>query len=112
MSEIDTTGGMYVSADPNSDVREYIHYNEVDDTITQQRVQDIEPILDNVKQLREFGGRGETGEFYHAAQVPVVVVENWLNLRGLSMSQFKGSVVTEFLNDTDNKPFRVWQGRV
>ena len=98
------------------DVVEYLYFDDIDGVFHHQLLQDIEPTLNNVKRMRlEQGhtvGRSKTGEWMHAATVDRVVVLQWLHLRGLSWPDFKGKIVTEFLNDSDNKAFRVWPGRV
>lgn len=98
------------------EVVEYIHYDEVDKTVTHELVQDVQPVLESAKKLHLEGGatagKNKAGDFYHAARVPLVLVHAWLNARGLKMSDFKGQVLKDFLNDSDNRAFRIWQGRV
>ena len=67
--------------------------------------QNVQPILDNVKNL-SYGTQGK--ELKHVAEVPMVIYqkavrEGWAKDR----KQWK-----KWLNDPDNKLFRIWQGRV
>jgi hypothetical protein len=98
------------------DIVEYLHVDDVEGKFYHEMKQNIEPVLNSIHQLElERGsgiGRNKKNDFLHAAHVPLVVLHDWLNKRGLQMRDFKHSVVDDFLNDTDNKAFRVWKGRV
>jgi hypothetical protein len=95
---------------------EYLHVDENDEKFYHEMKQDVEPYLDRVKDLRDIGGsnagKNKDKDFYLAASVPQVVIYAWLNKRGLTMQDFKHGVIDDFLNDSDNAAFRVWQGRV
>lgn len=95
-------------------VAEYLHYDDVEKIVGRELVQDIEPILNDVKaRANELNaGKNQGKDFYLAGRFPVVLVENWLKLRGLTMQDFKHTVIDDFLNDPDHSAFRVWQGRV
>lgn len=99
-----------------SEVVEYLHVDENDGKFYHEMRQDIEPCLRKVAELVSDGGtsagKNKAGDFYLAAKVPLVVVQAWLNKRGLKMSDFKHDILDEFLNDSDNGAFRVWKGRV
>ena len=98
------------------EVIEYLHYDEQEKKFTLERVQDVEPVLENAKRMSREGGsdagKNKAGDFYLAARVPLIIIEAWLNIRGLAMRDFKGKVVNEFLNDANHSAFRVWPGRV
>ena len=83
------------------------------DTLAVERVQDVEPILDLTRDLRA-AGRVGSGEFRHAASLPMVLVEAYCNDRGLSFSEFMADTrhVNTMVNDPALKAFRVWEGRV
>ena len=95
---------------------EYVHVDEKEGKLVHELKQDVEPTLEWVKQQHSLygssAGKSSTGEWYHAARVPLVVLHAWLNARGLQMRDFKGDLIDRFLNDTDNSSFRVWQGRI
>jgi hypothetical protein len=100
----------------DGDVVEYLHYDEAEKTFSLEMVQDVEPVLDNVKELRNNGGndagKNKAGDFYLAGSFPQIIVYAWLKLRGLTQRDFKGQVVRDFLNDSEHAAFRVWPGRV
>lgn len=49
-----------------------------------------------------------------AATVPGFVIADWCNKRGIGFDEFMRNpkLAESFLNDPDNKAFRVWEGRV
>ena len=107
------SGGEHISGNLEAgEVVETVHFDNSEEKFVRQRVQDIEPVLDHVKDMRDIKGNQVGSEFKHAASVPLVVVEAWLNVKGLQMSDFKGAVVNDFLNDPNNSAFRIWPGRV
>ena len=77
------------------------------------RVQDVEPILDMAHDLRSMGRVG-SGEFRHAASLPMVLVEAYCNDRGMQFSEFMADPqhANNMVNDPALKAFRVWEGRV
>ena len=83
------------------------------DRLVVNRVQDVEPILDLTHDLRN-AGRVGSGEFRHAASLPMVLVEAYCNDRGLQFSEFMADTkhVNAMVNDPALKAFRVWEGRV
>lgn len=76
-----------------------------DDKNIYHTTQNVQPILDNVKNLSY---NKQRKELKHVAEVPMVIYqkairEGWANDR----KKWK-----KWLNDPDNKLFRIWQGRV
>jgi len=100
----------------HGDIVEYVHVDEHGGSFVHEMKQDVEPYLKRIRDLEhEHGndvGKNKAGDFYLAASVAPVVIYAWLNKRGLKMADFKGSVIDDFLNDSDNSAFRVWKGRV
>lgn len=95
---------------------EYYHYDEVDNTFTHEIVQDVEPVLKHIQGLRlDQGsnvGQNKAKDFYLAGSFPPVIIHAWLNQRGLKLSQFRGQIVKDFLNDPEHAAFRIWPGKV
>lgn len=93
-------------------VKEYLHLD--DDQLVVERLQDVEPILQNCKDNSNApdAGKNKAGDWYHAGRFPLVIVEAWLTQRGLKMRDFRDSVLREFLNDSNHSAFRIWPGRV
>jgi hypothetical protein len=71
-----------------------------------QTVEDVEPLLDSVKELRENHRSG--GDMKHVARIPVTIVE-----KAMREGWFHDDAAwSRFLNDPDNKGFRVWEGQL
>jgi hypothetical protein len=86
-------------------------YHADGSTLTVQRVQDVEPILENNKALRAVEQRSDWGR--HVASVPNVVLEKWLNEeweRGNATMQFGSeefyTMVERKLQDPEYRAFR------
>ncbi len=52
--------------------------------------------------------------FKHAARVDGAVIMDWCNKRGITWARFfrDETLQTQFLNDPENAPFRIWKGVV
>jgi hypothetical protein len=71
-----------------------------------ETIEDVEPLLDSVKSLRDVQDHKAT--MRHVARVPVTVVE-----RAMREGWFHDQKAwNRFLDDPDNSGFRVWQGRL
>jgi hypothetical protein len=71
-----------------------------------ETIEDVEPLLDEVKDLR--GVQTSSADMRHVARVPVTVVE-----KAMREGWFHDDAAwNRFLNDPDNAGFRVWQGRL
>jgi hypothetical protein len=71
-----------------------------------QTVEDVEPIIDGVKVARE--NHDPKANMKHVARVPLTVVERAMR-EGWFHDKKKWS---QWLNDPQNRDFRVWEGRV
>ena len=71
-----------------------------------QTIEDCEPIVDGVKVLREH--HAERGDMKHVARVPLTVVEKAMRDGTFNDPEFW----RRWCNNSDNRDFRVWQGRV
>ncbi len=79
---------------------------KADAGFTLNTVEDCEPIVESAKVLRE--DHKPRGDLKHVARVPVTVVE-----RALREGWFHDQAAwNRWLNDPDNRAFRVWEGRV
>ncbi len=95
-----------------SDVVTKLHLDRSDKTITAERVQDVEPILDHNAVLRGMSQKSDWGR--HVASIPNVILERWLNEeldRGTVGIRLFGpemdAVVQRKLRDPDWKWLRV-----
>jgi hypothetical protein len=71
-----------------------------------QTIEDVEPIIDSVKELED--NQSNKSNWKHMARVPVTVVEQAMR-EGWFHDEKRWA---QWLNDGQNKDFRVWKGRV
>lgn len=88
-----------------------VHSTPSDRAYHFERVQDVEPILENNKRLKAEAQKSDFGR--HVASIPSVIVEKWLNeeyARGNTELRFLGPGFNEFiakkLKDPDNRAWR------
>lgn len=82
-------------------------------TVTAASADDIQAVADHCAALRSAGIVGTPDEKL-AASVPGWVINDWCIQKGIAFSEFmrNRSVQDRFLDDPDNRAFRVWQGRI
>lgn len=82
------------------------------DEIRLVRVQDAEPILDGIQELRSSGLTGSE-DFRHVGRIPAVVLEGWLNDAGVSFNDHKAveEIIHRKLLDGEFSKLRVHEGR-
>ena len=90
------------------------HLNVQDDgLIVVKSMQDVQPILQTVKEKVEVGDVG-TKDMKHAATIPMVIIENYMNRVGLTFQEFLRDKehIKCLLNDKSLAGFRIWKGAV
>jgi hypothetical protein len=91
------------------------HVQLDENTNAVQRVQDVEPILEDVKQRRSLGATHSKGpdNHWHLASFPFVVVETYCNSVGITFAEFMRNEdhIARMLNDPDLSGFRIHEGR-
>lgn len=94
-----------------SDVKTITRYDEAEDKLIIERVQDVEPYLEQAKAESE---ASQSGDLKKAGIIPFVVLEAWMRTKGVTLSDFMRdrSLCKRLLNDPDLKKLRVWKGRV
>jgi len=94
-----------------SDLHTKIHMDG--DKMHIENVQDATPYLERAKALHKEGIHG-SADFKHAAEIPMIAVQTYLNTQGISFSEFMSNPVhmKTMLNDPDLKHTRIWSGRV
>lgn len=77
------------------------------------RSQDVEPILDYTKEMQAIGA-GNGADMKHAAEIPNIFVEQYLQRTGITFREFCDSQdhIRAILNDPALQAFRIWKGRV
>lgn len=84
----------------------HVDDREPDADFAIETIMDVEPMLDEVKALRDL--QAPRSDMKHVARVPVTVVE-----RAMREGWFHDQKAWDrFLNDPDNRDFRVWEGRL
>lgn len=85
-----------------------------DDKLAIERKYDAQPILDQVQQIKiHTNGISKTGDLYHVARIPSIVIEKYCNEVGITFHDFlvDDTHVTRLLNDSTYKHLRIWEGR-
>jgi hypothetical protein len=76
--------------------------------------EDVEPLIEHLAKLRQDSdGKSKSGEMYHVGDIPMTVVQDYLNTTGVSYMEFiRNDVhIKRILMNPDFSKFRVWQGR-
>jgi hypothetical protein len=89
------------------------HLSVQDDLMVVKTMQDVQPILQSVKDKVEVGDVGSK-DMKHAATIPMVVIEAYMNRVGLTFQEFLRDKehIKSMLNDKSLEGFRVWKGAV
>lgn len=93
---------------------ETIYHVDDDDKLVIERKADAQPILDEIKQIKQVtDGKSKSGELYHVARIPAIVVEMYCNTVGITFREFliDDTHITRLLNDSDYAHLRIWEGR-
>ena len=92
-----------------------LHSDDSEGKIHIETTQDVQPVLEENKIRRNLGEfHNKKKEWYHAASIPLVVVQQLVK-KGImhphgavkDKARFK-----KWVNDPDNRAFRIWQGNV
>ena len=84
-----------------------------DDLMIVKSMQDVQPIVDSCRDRIEAGAIGSK-DMKHAASIPMVIIEAYMNRLGISFQEFlrdKEHIKT-MLNDKSLEAFRIWKGAV
>lgn len=77
------------------------------------QTQDCTPIAEDAKRRHNEGLHGSS-EMRHAARIPNVIIEKYMNEHGVSFAEVIGNEqhMKRILEDPDNSMFRIWKGRI
>lgn len=86
---------------------------EQDGRLVIGRSQDCTPIAEDAKRRQNAGEFG-SGDMRHAARIPNVIVEAYMNKHGVTFEQVIADPVhmKRIVEDPDNSMFRIWKGRL
>jgi len=97
------------------DITTKVHHDEATNKTTIYREQDCEPVVDEVKRIKEVtDGRGDGVMGYHVGKIPAIIIEQYIEEMGVSFHEFCVDPVhiTRICNDPDYKRFRIFEGRI
>ena len=87
-----------------------MHFDDVDDKVTFNTVEDAQPVVDaNKRKFNDYGDKltpGKRGEWHHAAKIPATVWEQWIRDTNGAIAK-DSKLLAKYLNDPDNKYFKV-----
>ena len=87
-----------------------LDYDESEDRLIIERVQDVEPILEANKRAFNDADTSWKREMNHVARIPKVIIDEYMK-RGINLLADEAAL-KRFLNDPDNRLFRTKPGRV
>lgn len=98
--------------DLHTKFHEVIESNGAKDLIV-ERTQDCNAIADYCKNQRASGFTG-SGEMKHAARIPNIMIEAYINTKNITPHEFYANKVhmNAILNDPALSDFRIWEGRI
>lgn len=88
-------------------------YAERDGKVFIAQTQDCTAIAERAKRLHNEGRHGSS-DFKHAATIPDVILERYMNEHNVTYAELMGNPehFRRICNDPDNKMFRIWPGRI
>lgn len=94
-----------IDVDPFTGMTTYFDYDETNDTTIIHREQDVTPILEMNKAMQNDGDvwkEGVKNSWAHYAQIPNIVIEKWLNEKGVNVyNKDHQKAVFRLLNDPE-----------
>lgn len=88
-----------------------IHHDDADDVLTVGIVQDVEPIMEQNKRLANDASQHWKQPMNRVASIPVSVIEHYRVEKGIDLMNDEAAL-RQFLNDPDQRVWRVRGGRV
>lgn len=101
--------------DPLSGINEKFFFDHTTDTFTLTREQEVSPLLDlNLRKFNDTPDRFGSDAFHHVASIPLTLLPE-LEKQGIMTAG--GRIIDDkklraWLNDRDNRAFRVRKGKV
>lgn len=93
-------------------MQEKYHYDEMEDRLTIQTIQDVEPILEaNKRQFDVDDKRYKHETMNHVARIPMVLIEKVRREQGIDLMHDEAAL-KRFLNDPENKFLRTKPGKL
>lgn len=88
-------------------------FKEQDGRLFIGRSQDCTAIAEDAKRRHNAGEHGSS-EMKHAARLPNIIIEKYMNDHGVSFAEVMANPVhiKRMVEDPDNAAFRIWKGRI
>lgn len=90
-------------------------YEEGENQFIIKSICDIEPVLNEIKYLRETSneGKSQSGDLYHVAKIPKIFVLRWNREYGVDvLSKENWPLLKRLLESPEFKAFRIYQGKI
>lgn len=103
-----------VLLDQYGGITETLH-DDGDNQFTIKSVADVEPVVEAVKHLRDTSndGRSASGDLYHVARVPMILVRKWNREYGCDVTLKENwELFKRLINSPEFKAFRIYQGKI
>jgi len=99
---------LLLSRDPDAHVTEYFHWDDADGTYTIERVQETSPFIERAKDLKGLTDGSWKGDMHHVATIPMSIYAELVQ-KGITRDPAR---MKQWLNDRDNRVFRIKDGTV
>jgi hypothetical protein len=105
-----------LSVEQTGDVKTITHFDEAQNKVFVERIQDTDWYIDRAKRMSEQWNSDDRKkhEMYYAGSIPSIVVEKFCNDNRITFREFMVNPehVKRLLNDPDYSALRIWKGRV
>ena len=103
-----TIDSRVLDTDVEAGIVTMFHYDDADDSMTIEEIQDVEPLAELNKARLNASERGWKGDLHMVASIGIIEYQKLLT-SGCTKSQ---RCMKRWLNDRDNRVFRTKEGRV
>jgi len=90
-----------------SEVFTRVHSDPTERKYHFERIQDIQPILDNNKALQN-EAQEWAGDWHHIGSIPNVVMEKWMNEEGVNILKMPAEEWGQFIKNKLRQPENMW----
>jgi hypothetical protein len=93
-------------------IAEKVHHEDGGKTLTIESVYDMEPTINQVKDLKQVGFDQQKGDNRLVGRIPMNIMAQWLKEAGVKWDDHKAAeeVIKRKILSGDFSKFRVWEG--
>jgi len=90
------------------------HYDDLSDTLTIERTEDVSPIITQVAQERQQFDGYKSETFNKVGTIPMIIIEQYLKEFGVSYHEFLNNAVhiKRIMNDPNYSKFKIITGKI